>query len=337
MDSVITRYVIFDTGGLVSRNPAPAGPFNLVAPLITGTEQVGSTLSVTNGTWANSPSSYTYQWFRASTLGGIIITIGGLMVGVPIPGATSNTYLLVALDAGEFIFCEVTAINSSGSSMEQSNATGAIAPLVVFGFDDTIPNFSSGWVLSNGDRTAERLSALGIWFIAPGINAKSTGKRHLEFILNRHQIAEAFGFAEGITQADNNHAGSALNTSGVGLDSRNTEGMNLNIRNFTAPASYNTTYTITPGVTVIGLEIDLDNNKIWWSLDGNFNAILASGSSDPAAGTTPHATWVGSRILSPVFWGYAGGTDGVDTSEGTINTSGPFAYPPSSGFSAWDS
>ncbi len=127
MDSVYTRIVIFDTGGLVAHLRSSSAPINTIAPAITGTEEVGQTLSVSNGTWDNSPTSFAYQWFRAVTVGGVPVTLNGLMVGVAIPGATSNTYLLDAADEGEYIFCEVTATNAFGSTMAQSNLTGAIA------------------------------------------------------------------------------------------------------------------------------------------------------------------------------------------------------------------
>jgi hypothetical protein len=102
-------------------------PINTVAPAVTGTETVGQTLSVTDGTWLNVPTSYTYQWFRAITSGGVIVTSGAFFTGVAIGGATSATYVLQAGDSGEKLYCEVTATNANGSTMKQSNATGAIA------------------------------------------------------------------------------------------------------------------------------------------------------------------------------------------------------------------
>jgi Concanavalin A-like lectin/glucanases superfamily len=39
-------------------------PINQIAPAISGTYGVGNTLSVDNGTWSNSPTSYGYQWER---------------------------------------------------------------------------------------------------------------------------------------------------------------------------------------------------------------------------------------------------------------------------------
>lgn len=111
-------------GGVDIAVPLP--PVNTVAPAITGTPAVDSTLSVSNGTWDNVPTSYTYQWFRAITSGGSIVTSGGLFTGVPISGATANTYLLDAADETQKLYVEVTATNAGGSAMKQSNATDAI-------------------------------------------------------------------------------------------------------------------------------------------------------------------------------------------------------------------
>lgn len=87
-------------------------PVNSVLPVISGTPQMGQTLSVTNGTWSNSPTSYTYQWKRA---------------GVDIGGATANTYASVSADMGTVITCTVTATNAGGSASATSAGTAAIA------------------------------------------------------------------------------------------------------------------------------------------------------------------------------------------------------------------
>ncbi len=78
---------------------------------MTGTASVGATLSTTDGTWANTPSSYTYQWQRA---------------GVNIGSATASTYLLIGADTGSTIRCVVTATNAAGSTPANSNATSAV-------------------------------------------------------------------------------------------------------------------------------------------------------------------------------------------------------------------
>jgi alpha-tubulin suppressor-like RCC1 family protein len=88
-------------------------PVNTVLPVITGTAEVGQTLSVSNGTWTGTPTpTFTYQWQRVTT---------------NISGATSSTYVLVAADAGSTIRCVVTATNVAGSA----NATTANTAVVI--------------------------------------------------------------------------------------------------------------------------------------------------------------------------------------------------------------
>jgi len=97
-----------------------AGPANSKAPVVTGTAQEGSTLSVDNGTWTGTnPISYTYQWQRCDTAGGNCAAIAG---------ATGQTYTLVGADVGHTIRAAVTAKNSLGSSTATSDATGLVAP-----------------------------------------------------------------------------------------------------------------------------------------------------------------------------------------------------------------
>jgi len=87
---------------------SPLPPVNTIAPVISGTMVVGQTLTTTDGTWTNSPTSFTYQWYNGITA---------------ILGATSSIYILVQADAGTTtaIKCEVTAINLFGSTVVDSN------------------------------------------------------------------------------------------------------------------------------------------------------------------------------------------------------------------------
>lgn len=92
--------------------PALNPPVNSVLPLITGTITQGQTLSVSNGTWSNSPLSYSRQWKRN---------------GVAISGATGSTYLLVLADVGATITCTVIATNADGSDSAVAAGVGPIA------------------------------------------------------------------------------------------------------------------------------------------------------------------------------------------------------------------
>jgi len=91
-------------------------PSNTVAPAVSGTATVGQTLSTNNGTWlGTSPISYTYQWQRSEG------NIGG---------AISNTYTLVAADAGNTIRCVVTGNNIYGNASANSDSTSNVAAII---------------------------------------------------------------------------------------------------------------------------------------------------------------------------------------------------------------
>lgn len=85
-------------------------PRNTVAPAITGTAQVGQTLTVSNGTWAGNAATYTRQWKRGSTN----------------VGAGALTYQPVVGDIGSPITCIVTATNSTSAVTAPSNATANV-------------------------------------------------------------------------------------------------------------------------------------------------------------------------------------------------------------------
>lgn len=94
------------TGGL------PAAPANTVAPTITGTAQVGETLTAVPGTWTGREApSFSYQWN---------------VDGDPVSGATGITYEPVEADEGEVVTVTVTGTNWSGSASETSAATDAV-------------------------------------------------------------------------------------------------------------------------------------------------------------------------------------------------------------------
>jgi len=95
-----------------ARKGTPRVPGVITAPAISGTAQVGYTLSVSNGVWSFTPSSYAYQW-KAD--------------GTNISGATGSTYNPVVGDIGKAITCQVTATNAGGSTAATTAATAAVA------------------------------------------------------------------------------------------------------------------------------------------------------------------------------------------------------------------
>lgn len=82
-------------------------PVNTVAPTVSGGNFVHATLTTTNGTWDNNPTSYTYQWKDD---------------GVDIGGATSQTFDVTSTQIGGAITCVVTASNAGGAGDPEASS-----------------------------------------------------------------------------------------------------------------------------------------------------------------------------------------------------------------------
>lgn len=98
---------------------APARPRNTTPPTISGTPQVGQTLTANNGTWVGQqPLTFTYRWRRCDSNGANCSDIGG---------ATAKTYVLTSADQGTTLRVRVTARNEAGTASATSAPTGVVA------------------------------------------------------------------------------------------------------------------------------------------------------------------------------------------------------------------
>jgi hypothetical protein len=95
----------------------PPVPESTSPPTITGTAQLGQTLTEAHGSWLYSPTSYTYQWQRCDSSGEGCVWISG---------ATAQTYVPVAADLGHKLRVDETASNAGGSSDPASQATAVV-------------------------------------------------------------------------------------------------------------------------------------------------------------------------------------------------------------------
>src|SRR5207237_283133 len=95
----------------------PEAPANTAPPTISGTAQQNQTLSTSNGSWTNSPTSFTYQWQRCDSGGANCAAISG---------ATNQTYTVTAANVGFTLRVAVTAKNAGGSSRPATSAQTAV-------------------------------------------------------------------------------------------------------------------------------------------------------------------------------------------------------------------
>ena len=92
-------------------------PLATGGPTISGSPVVGQTLTTSDGSWTDSPTSYGYQWEDCDNSGGSCVSISG---------ATSSSYTLRAGDVGDTVRVVVTATNGGGWTPAMSAATSVV-------------------------------------------------------------------------------------------------------------------------------------------------------------------------------------------------------------------
>ena len=123
---------------MIVRYTTPAVPTNTAAPVISGTTRTGATLSIVSDAWTGSPTSYAYQWKRASSSGDTYSNIGS---------ATSSTYVLTDDDINKYIKVSVIATNGIGSSTAELSAASAVVSDLP---DSVVPTATTPVSTANG-------------------------------------------------------------------------------------------------------------------------------------------------------------------------------------------
>ena len=98
-------------------SPTAQAPANVLAPQVSGSAQVGQTLTSSTGSWNGSPTSYGYTWQRCDGSGSNC---------APIAGATAASYTLVSSDAGDRFAATVSASNAAGTAVATSGETSTV-------------------------------------------------------------------------------------------------------------------------------------------------------------------------------------------------------------------
>jgi len=148
---VVVALVSLAAVGGIGRAAETVAPVNTTPPVISGTATVGQTLTTTDGTWSNTPTSFSYQWLRCN---------GGGNSCTSIPGATQKTYALAAADSGHTIRARVTATSADGSASAQSDQTAAVSPAS----SNAIPKNTAAPTISGTAKVGQTLTASpGTW------------------------------------------------------------------------------------------------------------------------------------------------------------------------------
>jgi hypothetical protein len=128
--SVVASLTLALGGSLVATHPSFAAPTNTVAPVVSGTAAVGSTLTSNSGTWSESGFAM-YGWLRCNSSVTAQQRIGGPS-GNPagcsaISNAMNSNYTLTQADQGKYISSVVSWMAQSGSPEWISASTTQIA------------------------------------------------------------------------------------------------------------------------------------------------------------------------------------------------------------------
>ena len=118
--ALVAALTLFAGSGLAQGSAAQANyaPVNTAVPTISGTAQVGQTLTAASGTWnSDVTATYTYAWQSCDAQGNTCAAISG---------ATATTYAVQTADLAKTLRVVVTATNPSGSTSATSAQTAAV-------------------------------------------------------------------------------------------------------------------------------------------------------------------------------------------------------------------
>jgi surface antigen len=95
--------------------PADTAPVVRQLPSVTGEAHVGGVVACSEGSWANAPTKFDFQWLHD---------------GTPIPGEASGSHVVAASDGGHSLACRVVASNSAGFASATSQPVNVPTPTV---------------------------------------------------------------------------------------------------------------------------------------------------------------------------------------------------------------
>jgi hypothetical protein len=162
--------------GFAQTNAAQANyaPVNTAAPTISGTAQVGQTLTTSNGSWnSDTTPKYSYQWQRCDSKGNNCIAIAN---------STAQTYVVQSADNTATLRATVTATNGSGAS----SATSPQTPVVTAGGVSGAGGSSGSTVAATSVVLPNRLVVSNVKFSPPRLTSRQS-------FVGRFRVKDASG------------------------------------------------------------------------------------------------------------------------------------------------
>ena len=140
-----------------------ASPVNTVAPVVVSTPRFGHPVGAWTGTWTGSPTSFSYQWSRCDSSGANC---------VPIVGATSSTYMVLAnTDVGSTLEVSVTGSNTMGTASISSAGSPAVQAAA-----------ASSWSVSSTILDGTTISGQVLWQATPSL--PTTSVNNVQFFID---------------------------------------------------------------------------------------------------------------------------------------------------------
>ncbi len=190
------------TATQVKEQDEKAAPVNEAAPTLSSTSPViGTTLNISsNGTWSNSPLTYSDDWEDC-------YTYESKETCTAIPGAVNGSYTPQARDAGYTLKAQVTAVNADGATVVTTAASkvlAGVAPAYKSQFGkageaegqfkgpagDAIDPSGDVWVADSSNSRVQELSASGTFMKAVGWGV-SNGKAEFEICTSACKVGIA--------------------------------------------------------------------------------------------------------------------------------------------------
>jgi hypothetical protein len=190
LDEAALYPTALDAATIQSHFAAAHVPANTAAPAITGTAEVGETLTVQPGAWSDAATAtFTYQWQRCDE--------NGEDCG-DIAGATGPSYVLDAADECMKLQVAETVANASGAGTAISDTTARVGPC-----PDPPPVNTEIPAITGNAAVAEMLTASpGMWSHAAGATWTYQWRRCDETGANCADIADATGTTYVVDAAD---------------------------------------------------------------------------------------------------------------------------------------